>query len=331
MKIEKLKSGSYRVRMTQNKKNYSLTYPYKPTEKEAYRDILELINHPNAKYSQMTFKEAYDEYVKMKDAVLSPSTLRGYKSIFNNIPDEFKSKRLCELDKSTIQKLTNEYAKTHSAKTTHNLVGFIFAILGVFDIKVDKSITLPLKAEKEAYMPTTDDVKKLLEYFKGTDYEAIFLLLGMGLRRSEALALTVDDFSSDSQVIEISKAMVQNADNKWIIKPYPKTSKSQRKIEIPKYICDLVLKQGYVFRCYPNQVYKHLMRAEKDLGLPQFPIHKLRHFFCSYAHSLGIPDADIMKMSGHSNQRTLDEIYRHSMKQEEANKIMVSKIGQLME
>lgn len=330
MKIEQLPSGSYRVRMSKHGKSYSLTYPYKPTEKQAYSDLMDTINHPERKYERMTFSDAYKDYVEMKDSVLSPSTLRGYKSMFNNLPNNFIKLQLDSIDRIEVQKIINEYAKTHSPKSTHNMYGFISTILSTYNPNTNISVTLPDKVKNEPYTPSEDDVKRIFEYFKGTEYEAIILLLGMGLRRSEAMALTVEDFDTRTNEIKISKAKVQDENNKWVVKPYPKNESSNRTIVVPSYLTELVHRQGYVYKCYPNQIYKYLTRAEKELGIPHFSVHKMRHYFVTYAHSLGISDANIMSMTGHSSQKTLDNIYRHAMNESESKKEMATRINALI-
>ena len=87
MTIDKLPSGSYRIRHTENKKTYSMTIPYKPTTHEAFTLIQNKINHTNV--TAMTFREAAVEYVESKKNVLSPSSVRNYNSIIKNLPEQF--------------------------------------------------------------------------------------------------------------------------------------------------------------------------------------------------------------------------------------------------
>ena len=65
MTIEKLPSGSYRVRQMENGKLYSLTLPYKPNKREAYELIQNKINH--VVDNSMTFQKAADEYINIKN------------------------------------------------------------------------------------------------------------------------------------------------------------------------------------------------------------------------------------------------------------------------
>lgn len=328
MKIEKLPSGSYRARMTQNKKTYSVTFPFKPTDRQAYEALIEKINNPNSSKSVMTYSTAYSEYISIKENVLSPSTIRGYESIFKNTPESLKRMRLDQIDSAVVQKYVNIYAADHSPKSTRNYYGLIYAIMYTFIPSMHISVTLPQKIKKEPYIPSEEEVKKIFEYFKGTKYECVIILMAMGLRRGEACAITSDDL--DGNVLHISKSKVLTKDNKWVVKPFPKNTNSTRSIIIPDMVAELIRKQGYVYNDCPNEIYKPLRRAERALGIQQFSGHKLRHYFISYAHSLGITNANIMTMTGHSSEKTLTEIYRHSMKKQEAQEEIANQYKSLL-
>ena len=56
------------------------------------------------------------------------------------------------------------------------------------------------------------------------------------------------------------------------------------------------------------------MEQQGKLGLPHFSLHKLRHYYASMAHSLGIPDQYIMKAGGWKTDNVLKSVYQHAMK-----------------
>lgn len=206
MKIEKLPSGTYRTRMMKSGITYTLTYPYKPSEKEAYRDLLNLATMPHSQYDRMTFAEAFTEYVTSKSNVLSPSTIRGYYSMYRNSDDKIKKMLIKDIDKHILQSAINKYSEKHSPKSTRNLSLLYLTILRHFEFGKDISIDLPHKAKIEPYIPTQEDIKKILEYFKGTDYEMAFYLLCMGMRRSEVMALQLEDIDRETNIVTINKA-----------------------------------------------------------------------------------------------------------------------------
>ena len=92
MKIEKLPSGSYRIRKTYKKKLYTVITEYKPTNKEAIQLIAAELDKADTRTSiHMTFEKAANQYLDVKRNVLSPSTIPGYKSNLKSLSDNFKT------------------------------------------------------------------------------------------------------------------------------------------------------------------------------------------------------------------------------------------------
>ena len=319
MTIDKLPSGKYRIRHTENKHTYSVTTPVKPTKKEAWDLIREKMTRTVE--TPITLEEAADKYIKSKSNVLSPSTLRAYDTFKRTLPDNLKSMDIKAIDDYTVQNLINKYAKDHKPKTVNNMYSFVLSSIRLFYPKTVFYITLPQKVRSEAYTPSVDDVKRIFEYSRGSEYYVALRLAAMSLRLSEICALTLDDL--DGNKLTINKAYVQGIDG-YTIKNVPKTDASNRTIIIPDELADYIRKQGYVYKKAPKMVYYHLGVAQSKLGIPHFGIHKLRHFFASYAHELGYSDAQIQELGGWSTDHVMKSVYRHAMKKDEARAQMAS-------
>lgn len=327
MKIEKANKNSYRIRKSYKGKVYSITVPYKPTQKEALELMAERLNKVNVNAKHMTFSQAYSAYIDTKHNILSPSTVRGYESIYNVLPNDFKDRNINELTEVDIQKLVNDYSATHSPKTTFNMYSLIKAILGLFRPHFVLSITLPQRIKKELYIPTEADISAIMEYAKGTNYEVALKLACLGMRRSEICALTLDDIKDNA--LTINKALVLDENKKWIVKT-TKTTESTRTIYIPDEIIELIKEKG-LMKYHPANITKFLYKAQKDLNIPTFGIHRLRHFYASYAHSMGIPDQYIMDAGGWKTATTLNQVYKHSLadKEQEIQKEIASQMSNL--
>ncbi len=78
MKIEKLPSGSYRIRKTYKGQTYTVIFDSKPTQKEAMQAMAKELNKVQEQRSSMTFRAAAEEYIGAKRNILSPTTVRGY-------------------------------------------------------------------------------------------------------------------------------------------------------------------------------------------------------------------------------------------------------------
>lgn len=319
MTIEKLPSGSYRVRQMENGKLYSLTLPYKPNKREAYELIQNKINH--VVDNSMTFQKAAEEYINVKNNVLSPSTIRGYHSVLRNLPQYFLDMDISQIDEYTLQKFINEYAIDHTAKTVHNVNGFVMAVLRLFYPKVDISVTLPQKQRQERYTPTTEDIKRIMDASRDTKYYIPLFLACLGLRNSEICALTIFDLKGTE--LTINKALVYG-DNGYVVKNVPKTDASNRIIVLPDAVAQFIKEQGYIYDGYPLQIDRHLRRVQKKLNIPSFGIHRMRHFFASYMHDLGYSDAIIQSLGGWATDNVMKSVYRHALNEDSARMQMVS-------
>lgn len=310
MKIEKLPSGSYRARKMYQGKTYTVTFDYKPTQKEVIQALSDEMDKAQVSKQRLTFETAANKYIENKSNVLSPSTIKGYNSIVRSLSASFKGNLISNITSLDIQSEINSYAKKHSAKSTRNIHGFISAVLGVFCPNTVINTTLPQKSVTEAYIPSDEDVKRILKHAKGTRYEIALTLAAFGLRRSEICALTLEDL--DGNILTINKAMVQDSNNAWVIKQ-TKTEAGTRAIYLPDEVVKTIHEQGEIYKGYPNTILLYLQKVQKELGIPKFSLHKLRHYFASSSHAIGIPDQYIMEAGGWKSKYVLGNIYQHAM------------------
>ena len=128
-------------------------------------------------------------------------------------------------------------------------------------------------------------------------------------------------------MIRVNKVKVMNEDAKWVEKS-TKTTSSTREIVVPMDIADKIREKGYIYKGYPNQITVYLGKVEDKLGIPHFPLHKLRHYFVSKMSTLNIPEADIMRMGGWEKDYIMKGVYRHSMmeKKEQAKREAAEKL-----
>ncbi len=314
MKIEKLPSGSYRVRKMYQGNNYTVTFDHKPTQKEITQSLAAEMDKVQTKKTRLTFEAAAQQYIEVKSNVLSPSTIRGYHSVLGSISDDFKSKHMDDITGIDIQKEINSFATTKSPKTVRNMHGFISAVIGMFRPNMKISSTLPQKVKKEPYIPSDRDIKIILDHAKGTMFEIPLLLGCYGLRRSEICALDISTDLEDN-VLHVNKAMVLDNDKNWVIKS-TKTTASTRDVIIPSYLADKIREQGFVYQGHPNSITRWLWRLQDHLNMEHFSLHKFRHYFASKMSSLNIPEADIIAMGGWETDHVMKTVYRHALEED---------------
>ena len=202
MKIEKLPSGSYRMRKMYKGKMYTVVTDYKPTRKEAIELMAKELEKVKGSSADKTFRDSAEQYLKMKSNVLSPSTIKGYRSLISKYSEQFMNMNLMQIENADIQREINS-------------------------LSVGRS---PKKIKREPYIPSDEDVRRILKESKGTEYEMSLILACYGLCRSEICALTPRDIEGD--IAHIKKAMVFDESNKWVVKS-TKTTESIRDVVIP--------------------------------------------------------------------------------------------------
>lgn len=324
MKIEKLPSGKYRVRKTYQKKTYTVIFDYKPTQKEVMQALSFEMENEKIRSASMTFKDAAEEYISIKENILSPTTIREYKSNISRLSDKFKQRNISDITALDVQKEINLLSKDKAPKTVRNYHGFISAVLGTFRPNLILHTTLPQKVKNEPYIPSEDDVKRIIKDSEGSMFEVAILLACYGLRRSEILALTLDDL--DGNTLTINKAKVQDLNGDWVVKT-TKTVESTRSVVISPILADKIRNQGFIYQGSPNSITGHLNDVQDRLGIPRFSIHKLRHYFASKMSELGVPEADILKMGGWETDHVMKTVYRHSLQTKESQQRASDKLS----
>lgn len=326
MKIEKLPSGSYRIRKMYKGKTYTVTTEYKPTQKEALKLLSDVMENDRIKADHMTFRQAAQKYIEMKNNVLSPRTIKEYTETPNRLSNHFCDMLVSDIKQSDIQKEINDLSKNKSPKTVRNYHGFISAVLGIYRPELKITTTLPQKLKNAPYIPSDEDVRRILEYTKGSRYEVAIMLACYGMRRSEICALTLDDIDGDK--ISINKAMVQDKNKEWVTKS-TKTTSSTRTIIVPQKVIDTITERGYIYKGSPDRITHYLSKVQEELDIPHFSIHKLRHYFASKMSALNIPEEDILKMGGWETDHVMKGVYRHALedKENKAQREAANKLG----
>ena len=312
-KAKKLPSGNWRALVYAGKENGKPKYKSftAPSRKEAELLAAQYaMERKERENGNITVQEAVNRYIESKRHVISPSTCREYLRMAQKYPQELLQCRLNEITQELVQQAVNAIAEGHSAKTVYNMHGLLSSALGMMVPDLILHTTLPARDRKEPYIPTDEDIKKLLSSVKGKPIEAPILLAATGgLRRGEISALIASDF--DEKGVHVSKDMVLAANkHEWIVKQ-PKTPAGFRFVPLPSYVIDLAL-QRIPFPC-PNTITDQFIKAIKECGVPRFSFHKLRHYYASSLHALGVPDKYIMASGGWESEQTLNTVYKHAM------------------
>ena len=319
-KIEKLKSGSYRVRFYDNtqKKQLSFTHKDKQTLKRIVADYESGKNRVESK--TLTVAEAVENYINSKSNILSPSTIRGYYIIYNNALNEIKNLKVADITEIVLQKWVNSNAKNYSAKSIRNQYGLITATLKQNGLHLNyDTVLLKPKQKKQMLVPNTEQIKKIIEIVKDTNIEIpIMIAVLLGLRRSEICALKWSDY--DGERLYIHAAVVPDKNNQHIRKETNKSYAGTRVLDVPDVIKILLDKhkgKGNIVNMLPSSLLREFSKICERNDLPKFTLHSLRHANASFMLLQGIPDKYAMERLGQSTNNMLKTVYQHTFTDEQ--------------
>lgn len=319
MKIPKatqLPSGSWFVRVRVDGKDIGIT---RPTEKEAVAEAMavksRIIEAQTRAPQSMTLRNAIDEYIELRQAALSPSTIRGYTIIRDNRFQSVMDRAINKTTDRMYQQAINEDLKNYSAKTIRNSWGFVSTVLATVADRTVKC-ALPQVVVKEHPFLEPEQIPLFVDAVKGHDKEIPMLLALHGLRASEILDVTWKDIDLKNKVIHVRGSAVLNKDNKLIHKETNKNSASRRDVPIliPRLIAavqDATKPAEYICNFMPPALHHAITRVCKNNDLPLVGIHGLRHSFTSLCFHLGIPSEMTQRLGGWSDAGTMRKIYTH--------------------
>lgn len=157
---------------------------------------------------------------------------------------------------------------------------------------------------KEEYLKFADAMMD-----KPMSYYAFEMLYWTGIREGELLALTPTDFDFEKRIVTINKSF-QHLNGRDIITS-PKTEKSNRTIQLPKFLCDemqdylkMLYDVGLEDRMFPvtkSYLHREMDRGSKQARVKRIRIHDIRHSHVSLLIDMGFSATAIADRVGHES------------------------------
>jgi integrase len=183
---------------------------------------------------------------------------------------------------------------------------------------------------------TPEGARALLAEFVRERMGAAFaLMLVMGLRRSEVLALRWSDLDLDERRLRVSRSLVRAA-GALHLRP-TKTYRSARSLPLPALVVPLLEQRreqqtkdqvkaaeawqdsGLIFTTMigtpvePRNLDREWDAVRKRVGLSWVRLHDLRHAYATFLLAEGIEPRTVMELMGHSTLRLTMELYGHAL------------------
>lgn len=288
------------------------------------------------KSSNQYFYEYFSEWIEVyKKGAIRPITYQKYLMTLQRLTELAPQMKIIELDKRSYQVILNRYAETHERQTTmdfhHHLKSAILDALDEGLLATDptrkviiKGKAAPSKKLKFLCQFELQSLLKNLSLKCEPDWDWFILLVAKtGMRFSEALALTPNDFDFEQRKIRVTKTWnYKSAEGGF---GETKNLSSKRTIQIDLQLnnqfsglCQNIPTDSPIFvqgRVFNSTVNNRLKSLCKKAGVPVISVHCLRHTHASLLIYAGVSIASIAKRLGHSSVNTTQETYLHIIKE----------------
>lgn len=317
-----LPSGAYRCQVTVCGQRISVTDADPDVaHAKALAMKAELIQKEKRLPQQMTLRQVVENYIASKRPLLSPATLRGYRTILDNRFPQAMQQNPARLTEQQWQAYINQEANRCSAKTLKNAWALISAAVKQ-ESGLDLHVSLPpVVRHARAYLDY-EQIPRFVDAVRDQPCELPALLALCSLRRSEIVDLCWQDIDVVRSLIHVDGAAVFGEDEVLIYKETNKNETSQRTVPIliPR-IAEIVSASTApadtrIVSCNPNTLWAQINAVCKRAGLPCVGVHGLRHSFASLAYHLGIPERVAMEIGGWKDNQTMHKIYTHIAQQD---------------
>lgn len=282
----------------------------------------------------LLFHDYYHQWMKLyKEGAVRKITYAKYQQTHKQLRKLVPNLRLCDLNRQVYQELLNLYAETHEKQTVldfhHQVKSGILDALEEGLLTIDPTRKIVIKGtvtqqHKIKYLNQQELTKLLARLTLGDELslDYFFLLIAKtGLRFSEALGITPNDFDLSRLTLSVNKTWDYKS-AKGQFTPTKNTA-SMRKVPIDwqvamqfaQLIKDLPKNQPIFItpgkKFYNETANDKLARYCKRAGIPEISVHGLRHTHASLLLYAGVSIGSVAQRLGHSNMNTTQRTYLH--------------------
>lgn len=315
-------------------------------------------------YSEMPFKDWCKLWLRYERARVAHSTHASYaRTIALYLDNRIGDIPINEITAETLGRLYSDLRRNGrtafveekgegvslgTIRTLHRLVRAIFkkaVLTGVIDKDPAKATKIPKTKNKELYIFSNEEIRRILELAKEREvYLEVKLALCTGLNRGELAGLRWSDINFKTGVLTVKRAFA-NTEGEPEISSLPRES-LERAVHLPKGLVKEIhtfKKQSdslWIFQsskkedrpCNPNYFSQNFKEILRDLGIERGSFSSLRDTFAVQALNHGIDVKTLSCVLGHSSVRGVVRAYVPLMdkhKREAARKIEIAMLDLL--
>lgn len=284
-------------------------------QKELSRIELGLSN--NGEY--MPYSDYWELYVEPTFKNLKPKTVFEYKRLWNvELEPRIGSWNLTETTWRDVQRVIDDIASSSVQRKAFVLWRKV-CNMALRDDLILKNPCAGIKfkqhTKREKKVLDTEGVTRFLKAIKGIKYEPLLLvLLGGGLRVSEACALSWSDISQwqEYAAVSVSKALV-TVDGDAVMQDTTKTEKSTRVVIIGEPFASRLLalkSEGALCDAVPVTVSHNFKSWCARHDIEHIRLGDFRSVYTTLCGEAGCPDSLVSMQLGHTDGTTRGEHYQ---------------------
>lgn len=367
MFFRELENGKYRYYekyfdLEENKwKQVSITLTSKTRQAQKQARILldekiekkrENIEKEKTEVRQITVKEAYEEYLKIRKSELKRSTFKSQKYTIIGEIRKLEDYLLMNVTSRIVQNILLELpCSAEHRKNKKVLLNLFFKYclnVGYISENPIDNVVLPkrkknlkkVRKKQNKYLTRAEVVQYLNFLEKEEKNQRVRLIVEFmyltGLRFGEVLALTLEDIDFGNKTLEVKHTLHTSGSKAEIFLDSPKSLASYRVIGISDRVLEiieeylLIEKEGrFIFtkNGNPFMIFSFndfLKRSFKRSGIQKeedfvLTTHVFRHSHISLLAELEVPIKAIMERVGHTNEKMTLGVYTHVTEQMKFN------------
>lgn len=281
--------------------------------------------------SSVTFAEWSDRWIANRSANLKPRSLASYEyTVEHYLQPALGPLQLVNIDDADVQRLVDKWRKAGAndgaIRKRHTMLRMILGEAvdhGLIGRNVARLVKAPRYRRQPFAVPTRAEFLSVIVHLRGTpDCAAVAIAGTTGIRQGELLALRWRDVHGAQLDINAT------ADAKGRRQPL-KTDAAYRRVTMPASTLALLREHragypnarpddriiatstGTGESVDPRNLTRRWHRALRELGLPAYHWHTLRHYFATQALDAGVELPKLSKTIGHTDIGMTVDTYGH--------------------
>jgi integrase len=313
------------------------------TKSEAKEEELKFLSESKRDYSDLTFQELYNIFIKSKKQNLKFQSIRSIISRYStHILPYFKDYKVNKIDNKVYLEWKEWIlGKGFTYKYNSNLHGSMVAILNYamdfYDLEKNIASKVGNFARKD-YIEKVDfwtyeEFTQFIKYVDDDLYSVLFkTLYYTGMRLGECLALNWTNIKDN--YIDVRKTLARGKNDNHYTITKPKTRKSIRQIKLDDETINILEKLKVFYKTYVGfneewfvfgglyPLSQTTIGRKKDeyckkANVKRIKIHDLRHSHATLLLSRGVPITVISKRLGHADITMTLNTYSHLIPEDE--------------